>query len=374
MRDYGVLFLSNAGYFAALIFLPIYAETSLGATEGQVGLIVAGGSLAGFLSSFAFGRLADVRGRRVILVSGIALTSIAVALQVLASDPLSLGVSWFGFGFTNGMFPGALLAYAYEAGRPPGRFTSTGSLGWGAGTFLAGVVAALGSSEKWSFIFASVLFLLAFVLASGLRFEREVSLRVPLFPVAVIRRNWPAYAAILVRHTGANMIWVIFPLFLAQDLGMSKFEIGVLYTANAMTQFFVMLLAVDRFASTRLVFGGLALSSATFVTFTVARNFWEMLPTQIALGISWSFLFVGALKFVLERGVERATSSGLLASAIAISATIGPLIGGAIAEAFGRTTPMYVASAMAISALAVFATTLRRARMAGPIPAATGPR
>ncbi|MBI4417008.1 MAG: MFS transporter, partial [Euryarchaeota archaeon] len=154
MRDYGVLFLSNAGYFAALIFLPIYAETSLGATESQVGLIVAGGSLAGFLSSFVFGRLADVRGRRAVLLTGIALASIAVALQVLATDPVSLGISWFGFGFTHGMFPGALLAYAYEAGRPPGRFTSMGSVGWGAGTFLAGVVAALGSSEKWSFIFA----------------------------------------------------------------------------------------------------------------------------------------------------------------------------------------------------------------------------
>lgn len=371
MRDYAIQFLANAGFFAAVLFLPIYAEgSSIGATEAQLGAIVAGGNFAGFLSSFAFGRLADVRGRRSVLLVGLAASSVAVALQVLAADPIVLGVSWFAFGFTFGSFPGALFAYAYESGRPPGRFASLGSLGWGFGTFLAGVVAAAGSSEKWSFVLAALLLLLAFVIASRLRVERRTSLQVPRLPLAVIRRNWPAYAAILVRHTGANMIWVIFPLFLAQDLGMTKFEIGLLYTTNALTQFFVMLLAVDRFRSTRLVSAGLVLSCLTFVTFTVARNFGQMVPTQIALGVSWSFLYVGALKFVLERGVERATSSGLLNSAISISATAGPLLGGAIAQTYGRTAPMFVAAAMAVIALGTFSTTLRRARAAVPVPPA----
>jgi len=84
-----------------------------------------------------------------------------------------------------------------------------------------------------------------------------------------------------------------------------------------------------------------------------------MLPTQVALGMSWAFLYVGSLKFVLERGVERATSSGLLGSALSISATAGPLLGGAIAEAFQRTTPMYVAAGLAVIAFGVFAAALR---------------
>ncbi len=142
MRDYAVAFLSQAGYFAAVLFLPVYAEgPAVHATEGQIGLIVAGGNLAGFLSSFAFGRLADVRGRRAILLAGVAASGAAVLLPLLAADPLSLGVFWFAFGFAGGMFPGSLLAHAYEAGRPLGRFSAVGSLGWGLGTFLAGIVA-----------------------------------------------------------------------------------------------------------------------------------------------------------------------------------------------------------------------------------------
>jgi len=360
VRDYAVQFLVNAGYFAAVIFLPLYAEgPAIGATEAQLGVIVAGGHFAGFLSSFAFGRLADIRGRRLVLLSGLAASSLLASVQVFAASPISLGLTWLAFGFAFGSFPGALLAYAYEAGRPPGRFSSAGSLGWGFGTFLAGVLAVAVSNEKWSFLLASVLLLIGFVASAQLRFDREVRLRVPRIPLAVIRRNWPVYAAILVRHTGANMIWVIFPLFLAQDLGMSRFEIGVVYAANAVTQFAVMLLAVDRYGSVRLVFAGLGLSAVTFVAFTLARNLGEMLPTQVALGMSWAFLYVGSLKFVLERGVERATSSGLLGSALSISATAGPLLGGAIAEAFQRTTPMYVAAGLAVIAFGVFAAALR---------------
>lgn len=369
MRDNAVQFLTQAGYFAAVLFLPIYAQEALGATESQVGLIVAGGNVAGFLSSFAFGRVADVRGRRAVVPLGVGAASIAATFQIFAFDPLTLGLAWFAFGFAQGSFPGALVAHAFEAGRAPGRFSSLGSLGWGTGTFLAGIVAVV-LNERWAFVLASLLTLAAFVAALGIPFRADVRLDVPRLPLAVIRRNWPVYAAILVRHTGANMIWVIFPLFLAQDLGMSSFEVGVIYAVNAFTQFAIMLLAVDRFRSTRLVFAGLGLSSVTFLTFTFARSFWEVFPTQIALGASWAFLFVGSLKFVLERGVERATSSGLLGSAILISATIGPLLGGAIAQAFGRTAPMYLASVLAAVSLGVFATALRRSDAAVAVPAA----
>ena len=371
MRDYAVQFLVNAGYFAAVIFLPLYAEgPSIGASEAQLGAIVAGGHFAGFVSSFVFGRLADIRGRRTVLLGGLAASSLFASLQVFAANPLVLGLMWLGFGFAFGSFPGTLLAYAYESGRPLGRFSSLGSLGWGFGTFLAGVVAVVSSNEKWSFLLASVLLLVAFVVSARIRFDGEVRLPVPRFPLAVMRRNWPVYAAIVVRHTGANMIWVIFPLFLAQDLGMSRFAIGVVYATNAVTQFVVMVLAVDRYGSVRLVFAGLALSALTFFTFTLAGNLGEIVATQIALGMSWAFLYVGALKFVLERGVERATSSGLLGSAISISATIGPLLGGVMSEAFQRTTPMYVASGLALTALGVFAIALRRQGGGSRVPSA----
>ena len=368
MRDYAVAFLTNAGYFAAVLFLPVYAESAaVGASEAQIGVIVAGGNFAGFLSSFLFGRLADVRGRRAVLLAGVGATGAAVLLPLTAADPLALGLFWFAFGFAGGMFPGSLLAHAYEMGRPPGRFSAVGSLGWGTGTFLAGIVAT-SLQQRWSFALAAVLYLLAFLAATGIRFGPTERLDVPLFPRAVIRRNWPAYAAILVRHTGANMIWVIFPLFLLQDLRLSGFEIGLLYTVNAGTQFLVMLLLADRIRSPRLVFAGLGLSAATFVSFTLARDFWTMVPTQVALGTSWSLLYVGALKFVLERGAERATSSGLLSSAMSISATVGPLLGGAVAEGFGRPMTMYVAAVLAVVAVGVFAATLRRRTRSGLEP------
>jgi MFS family permease len=360
IRPLMIQFLSGAATFSAIIFLPNYASHVLGASDFQVGIIVFSFARGAFWASYLFGRLADVRGRKAILRAGLGLASLATLTQIIAPDPWTLALSRALVGVTVGMFPAALLAYAHETHQPLGRFVSLASLGWGVGSLLAGIVSTLPDSEavgvRLVFALSSVLFALAFLLVLRMPFPEHTSLSVPLFPLDVIRRNLSVYAAMLVRHTGANMIWVIFPIYLEDSLHIPKELIGLLYLTNTLTQVTVMM-TIDRFRSDRLVAAGLVAASLTFFSFTLARNFWEMLPIQVLLGFSWSSLYVGSLRHVMERSVERATSTGLLGSAINLSQAMGPLLGGIIAFSYGRVGVMYVASAMALAAFLLFVST-----------------
>jgi MFS family permease len=355
--------LANAGVFASIFFLPVFAR-DIGVNEFQLGVVVALFSVATLVSNYVFGRWADVHGRRRILQAGLLLSAAASITQVLANDVLTLAATRILVGLAVGVFPSAMYAYVYDSRQKIGKFASFGAIGWGVGSALAGYLALF-----WAiFLLSSVFLFMAFLIALFLTPIPEVKLKVPFFPKAVIKRNLSVYVAVLVRHTGAHAIWVIFPLFLL-DLNMDLFAVGMLYAVNTGTQFVIMWGAADKFDSRKLISFGLLLSAITFVTFTFARNFNEMFPTQIILGVSWATMYVGSLKFVMERNVERATSTGLLNSVMSICAIIGPLIGGTtvgLALSLGvdqlsayRWT-MYVAAVMAIVSFIGFSISARK--------------
>ncbi len=122
---------------------------------------------------------------------------------------------------------------------------------------------------------------------------------------------------------------------------------------------------LDRVRSDRLVAAGLIGATITFYSFTLARDFWQMLPMQMLLGFSWASLYVGSLRYVMERSAERATSTGLLGSALNLSQALGPILGGIVAISLGRLGVMYTASAMALVAFIVFVSTAKRVMAGG---------
>src|SRR2546426_6678972 len=138
MRPRDVNLLATAAVSASLIFVPLWAD-KLHATTEQLGFIVAAYNGAVLVASYLFGRAADVHGSRKILQAGLVLGALASFLQVFAQDPISALLTRAFLGFCVGMYPPALLAYARSAGKAMGTFAALGSLGWAAGTVLAGV-------------------------------------------------------------------------------------------------------------------------------------------------------------------------------------------------------------------------------------------
>jgi len=355
-RAAAVQALSNAAVGSTSLFVALLA-VHLGADALQIGLIGACYGGAYFVSSWVFGTLADAGRRRYIIRLGAWAAALAAPLHVLATDPWTLALARGAFGFAAGIAPAALIAYAYDAERRPGRFGAWGALGWGTGTLAAGFLTGF----REVFALASLAMLAAFLVALRLepRPEARVKVRVAWVPRSVLRNNFPAYLAMLLRHTGAAAVWVIFPLYLVQ-LGASPLWLGVLYFLNTGTQFLFMSV-MDRYPAGKLVLGGLAASAATFVLFALAPVFWFILPVQLLVAASWAMLYVGALAWGMERNEERATSTGLLQSVMSFSNMVGPLLGGVVAAAGGYTATLAFAAALSFLAMPVFHLTARRA-------------
>jgi MFS family permease len=353
MRIQSIQMLTNAGTFASSLFVPILLRRQMGASDFTVGLIVSLFGAAAFLSQYVFGRAADNRGKRLFLLAGLVLSGVAVPLQALASDPMQMAVARFMVGFAGGIFPPALLAYTYISRQQMGKSVSFGSLGWGVGTFFAGVLAAY-----WQVFLASgIMFFLSFLIALGLPSLKDETLHnVPLFPKAIIKKNLPIYSALLIRHTGASAIWATLPIYISL-MGASNFDIGIIYAFNALTQFAVMY-NLDRMDSGKAFMAGLVLSAVTFVAYGLVEsthNFWYFIVPQVMIAFSWSFMYVGALKFVAERNVEVATSTGHIGAVIALAGISGPLIGGLVSGlAKNYTTMMFFSAGITVVAIGIF--------------------
>lgn len=357
MKPNLIQFLSSVALSASLLFIPNLA-IDLGANDAQVGMIVAAYAFSMFIASYLCGRASDIYGRRLFIRLGLALCTVTFFLQTftdpyfvapLLADPWLLALVRGLAGFTLGIFPAALTVYVYDSARPLGEFSSFGALGWAVGTFVAGLMAFY----YGVFILSSICLLVAFLVSLTVKKIDSTCLRVPFFPKDLLKRNWRVYVPYLLRHTGANAIWVIYPLYIV-SLGGDKFWIGVIYTINTATQFVVMRF-LDRFSSERLIRTGLVLTIATFISFTFAQNYTHLFPMQVVLACSWACMYVGSLLYLMKNNVERATSSGILNSVINISQVFGALIGGTISLVFGdfRAT-MYLATLLTIAGLILF--------------------
>jgi len=351
MRPSLVRFFTFGAMMASWTYLAIYAR-QLGISDAEIGLIVAFYSLALFLSSFFFGRASDRFGRRLFLLVGLALSGFAFFLQIFAYDSLTLLIIRAFVGFCLGIYPAALVAYVHENKKSLAKFFSFGSLGWALGTVLGGLIAVY-LTIKAVFLFSSVLFIVALVAALGMRFGKHDVLDVPRFPTKIVKKNLSLYLSILIRHSGAHMIWTFWPLFL-QSLGADLFWIGVIQMTNSLTQFAFMYTLGGRLSYVPSIVAGLLLSGATFFLFTLATDFWQILPTQVLLGISWSLLYVGGLRCLMDRNIERATASGLFDSVLSLSSIIGPFMATLVVAFGGYHATMYLASILAFASSFLF--------------------
>ena len=344
-----IQFLSNSALFASALFIPILAG-ELSASDFQVGLIVGAYAFALFISNYVFGRYSDIHGKKLFLQLGLVLSGIACLIQILGTDVYSLVSARIIVGFCAGIFPSALLAKAYLVKEEHiGKFTSFGSFGWSFGILIAGIL-----SIYWKiFLFSSIMFFVAFLFSNLVSFKNEEKICVPLFPKNIIKRGAPAYIAMLVRHTGAMSLWTIFQLYLFEDLGGSLLSIAILYSLNPLGQFFVMQV-IDKYQSTKLITAGLLISIVSFAGMAMVTEFWQMVIPWVVLSLAWGFLYVGSIKFVMERNIEKATCTGILNSTLNMSAILGAVIGGLVAFYFGRQANILLAAFLSAIALILF--------------------
>jgi len=341
-----IQFFANLAPTLILIYVPLIAQ-SLGAQPAKIGLVISTYNLMIFIAGLLFSRLCDLKGRKQFIIFGLGLSTVAFLSHLLIKSIPSLFMVRAFAGFSLGIYPAALLTYAYERNNNLGKFTAAGSLGWGVGSLLAGIIAVYYKL----FIMSSIFFFVTFIIAILSLKQSTSCLKQTFWDISVVKRNWRIYLTFLMRHAGAFGIWAIYPIYLA-SLGANKFWIGVIYSINAFGQFLFMPY-LNRYKSMKLVMVGLYLSAITFVIFALCRNFWQILPFQVLLALSWSCLYLGSLKYLMETNQERATAVGVFNSLMSFSGIIGPLLGGIIGT-FGYRPVMISAATLTLLSLFVF--------------------
>src|SRR4030042_1821001 len=127
---------ANCALETSFIFLPLFA-TELGASKLQIGIIGGAYGFTYFVSSLVFSRQSDIRGKLLFIRLGLGLGILALAVQSLVGNPLTLMFARAMEGFCFGVSMAALTAYNFEAGGSIGIFASLGSLGWLLGAVVA---------------------------------------------------------------------------------------------------------------------------------------------------------------------------------------------------------------------------------------------
>lgn len=348
IRINNIQFLANMANVLSLLFIPMFAE-SLGATYLEIGFIVGIFSASTLLSSFIFGRVADLHHLRSVLLFGFGIAVATFFLQIFARDPASLMLARALAGFSVGIYPGALIAYVHYRKQSLGRFISLGSLGWMVGFFAAGLI---GENMNRLFLLSSFFYLLCFLFAFRLRDIEKPQVNLSYFSLDTLLKNAGPYFALFLRHTGAVGVWTIFPLYL-RELGATDFWIGLIYAVNPAVQFLVMR-RLDGLGNERLIHIGYPLSAVGFVSFILAPSYLYIIPGMFIIACSWSFLYVGSTRLVVERNPDKATSAGLINSMIGAAGVVGALMGGLFSQVFGFRATMFAAAFFCLAGFLLF--------------------
>jgi hypothetical protein len=258
------------------------------------------------------------------------------------------------------MSDAALMAYNFERSGKTGRFVSLAALGWLTG----GIISIFYHSYTGLFVLSAISCTMAFGVSWTLSREKTRHTRPAI--ARTVARNLGVYLPFLLRNIGGNMVWFILPLFLV-GLGASLSWVAILQCVNTGTQTVVMMF-VDRLKPSFLYMAGIISSGFVFVGYALARNHLQIIPSQVLLAVSWSFLYVGALLVLLRNADERATSASVLLSSGSLSQAIGPFIGGFVVQAWGYTPLMYVAAAFCAGGVAVAGVPYLRPQKAPPQP------
>jgi MFS family permease len=373
-RAFLTVAIAELAYFTAdgviLPALPRYVEGPLAGGNVAVGVVVGAFSISAFFLRPWAGRLADRRGRRLLMIAGSTIWAASVAGYVIAASiPILVGMRLLtGVGEAL-FFVGALAAnvdLAPEERR--GEAFSFASLalylGLGAGPFIGeAVIGTFGYDAAWTV--AVVLALTACGLALRLPPMRPDGDEVP----DADRHRLVHRAGLLPGVVLLTTIWgmagflTFVPLY-ALDIGMG----GASLVLGLFSGIVVVVRSVGARIPDRLGAGRATRVALTLSALGLAVVGWWTSPSGLiagtalfGLGIA---LFTPALFSIAVEGVpanERGAVMGTTSAFLDVALGVGPATLGVVAAWFGRDGTFLAGSAVAAAGLAlVFATRLGR--------------
>lgn len=376
------------GFSVLIPVLPLYAER-LGATPGQVGLILTVYALAQLLFLPAWGWVSDRVGRRPVLL--VSLLGTVVSFAVLARADtigaiyLARALSGF-FAASIGTAQAVVTDVTSDEDRARGMGLIGASFGVGMilGPVLGGVLAAFHAKAPFYAValLAAANFALAWVRLPETRRPPEgpprwgqllaLSVPTPLRLAFAVHEPRVGLYLYLFFHlfTAFAVLESLVTLYLALAHGATELDVAFIFAwigvVIAVTQGVLLRRLVDRFGEARLVVSGVAAMGAGLAAVALAPDLVWFYPVGalIAFGNGIAFPTFTSL---FSRACEAEQAGELLAQSQSMATTgriVGPWVGGLAMERWSLATPFWIAAAMMFAALAIVV--LRRRSLLEP--------
>jgi DHA1 family tetracycline resistance protein-like MFS transporter len=368
-----IVFVDLVGFGLIIPLLPFYAER-FGASPQQVTILMAVFSLMSMISAPLWGRISDRIGRRPVLMASMLAAAFAYLWMGFASELWMLFAARAFAGLCAGNIAAA-QAYIADVTPPEKRARGMGmigaafGLGFIIGPALGGLVAGneIGSADLETpgliaaglsaVAFLGVVLLLPESLPAAVRARPSRSRIAILYSVLgrpVLARLLAVFFIVILAFAGMEST---FAMWAMRQYGWGPAQIGYVFTyvglLSAVMQGGLIGPLTRRFGEERLMQSGLALIALGLLLLPFAR---ALLP----LGVALTALAVGmgamqpSLNSLISRraGVEeQGEVMGLAQSVGSLSRVLGPVIAGALFEAFGRNSPYLWGAALVGGAL-----------------------
>ena len=355
MRAYwilaSVIFLGFTAGGAAFPFQTLYA-TSLGASLGQIALVVGVRATVGVFAGLFWGRIADRVGRRKPFIVG-AMVAQALAMLVSANAP-----SWEWLiplavleGAASGAHQVASLALMGDIlqGHPKrGQLVSgyrmSGSLAFSVSIVASGWIAEnVGLSG--SFLLAAGVYALAFLVGLLIVEVRRGEAAAPAVGAHTflgLMRGPMLPLLILALSFGVpfSAVYSVWPIWIAEELQHGRATFSRLWGIAAFVEVPCMFLAglmVDRVGRRPTFVLGLVLFAGVYGAYVLAPPLEGLIAAQVLRGLAFALFTATALTMAIELAPPdaRGRASGLYSSAQGLAQISGSWVGGPLAATLG---------------------------------------
>jgi MFS family permease len=342
------IFLGFTAGGATFPFFSLYA-TSLGASLGQVALVVGVQSAVAVVAGLVWGRIADHVGRRRPFIIGAQAGNTVLSLAIASVPtwgwlvPLHalLGVASGAHQVTSLALMGDILEGHPRRGRLMSGYRMCGSLAFSIAIVLSGWLSQK-AGLRGSFLLAAGVYALAFFVSLGITEPpRAAPVAAPAGFAALLRG--PMHPLLIVAFTFGlpfAAVYSVWPIWVAQVLGLGRAIFSQLWGIAAFVEVPCMLLAgilVDRVGRRPTFVASLAGFGLVYLLYVLAPPLPGLIATQILRGVVFAAFTATALTLAIDLAPPeaRGRASGLFTSAQGLAQISGNWVGGPLAAALG---------------------------------------
>lgn len=379
----GFTFLCYAGSYMRFPVVPLFART-LGADTLQVGMINSSFMLTAGILSLPLGILSDRSGRKLLILSGLLITSLSSFLLCFSRSPAQMMAVYLLFGIGLAAFAPTMMSFVADfspithLGRSYGWYTLAVYGGMSLGPASGGLMGAGLGFQPVFMVSGVVVFVVAvlvhFFLPRARHVLKKKAARRPTLEVAwELLKNPPLLACWLITLAGClglGMFITFVPLY-AQDQGVPMGSIGFIFGAqgifNALSRIPFGRLS-DRVARrSHLVVAGLVCFSLSVAGLGMACNLATFMAFAAGIGMSMGLAFtaLGALISEVVAPDARGVAMGGYNSAIYIGMMLSSLVMGAVIREIGFKNGFLIVGMVNLIGTGLFHLVLTRSYVPG---------